>query len=464
MTADNPPSLMQNVIFRYTERSPLSLMVRVGMEHAFSNATIIFLNDTATTEIYTKELAFSSAVDLMGLVVTGAQPSMRAAYHQRDTGITLKSVYEKLQNVEPNVSAALVTGTAERAATLIRAMKGERPTWLPGFQLRVLDGCHLAASERRLEVLHGCVAGPLPGHVLAVFDPALGLVRAVLPCEDGHAQERSLLPQVLAMVSPGECWIGDRNFCTKEFLWGIAHRESAFLIRQHGGMTVRACGGVVARGRVDTGEVVEQDVLLELDDGRSLPLRRITVRLDVPARDGDTELHLLTNIPREAAAATTLADLYRKRWSIETAFQQLTLWLNAELAPLGYPKAALFGFCVGLLSYNLLATVIASLRAVHGEKKVDEDVSGYLIAQDVRMNAPGLDVMVDTAEWTAHYRALTTDEIAVIMLTLARRVNLRRIPKAKTRTKKPPTPRTRYKNETHVSTKRLLDEKRARSS
>lgn len=82
----------------------------------------------------------------------------------------------------------------------------------------------------------------------------------------------------------------------------------------------------------------------------------------------------------------------------------------------------------------------------------------------MRINEPGFNVMVDTAEWTAHYRALTTDEIAIIMLTLARRVNLRRIPKAKTRTKKPPTPRTRYKNETRVSTKRLLDEKRARSS
>lgn len=35
---------------------------------------------------------------------------------------------------------------------------------------------------------------------------------------------------------------------------------------------------------------------------------------------------------------------------------------------------------MGLLSYNLLVTVIASLRAVHGEKKVDEKVSGYLIA------------------------------------------------------------------------------------
>lgn len=30
--------------------------------------------------------------------------------------------------------------------------------------------------------------------------------------------------------------------------------------------------------------------------------------------------------------------------------------------------------------HNLLATVVVSLRAVHGEKKVDGEVAGYLIA------------------------------------------------------------------------------------
>jgi hypothetical protein len=89
---------------------------------------------------------------------------------------------------------------------------------------------------------------------------------------------------------------------------------------------------------------------------------------------------------------------------------------------------------------------------------------GGLIAQDVRMNAPGLDVMIDAMEWTARYGGLSADEMAIVMLALARHVDLRRLPKAKTRVKKPPTPRSRFKGETHVSTKRLLDEERARRS
>jgi hypothetical protein len=43
----------------------------------------------------------------------------------------------------------------------------------------------------------------------------------VFPCEDGHAQERALLGQVLATVKPGDVWIMDRNFCVRDFLCGI---------------------------------------------------------------------------------------------------------------------------------------------------------------------------------------------------------------------------------------------------
>ncbi|OWK36564.1 hypothetical protein FRUB_09127 [Fimbriiglobus ruber] len=33
-------------------------------------------------------------------------------------------------------------------------------------------------------------AGPLSGQSLVILDPALGLARDVIPCADGHAQER----------------------------------------------------------------------------------------------------------------------------------------------------------------------------------------------------------------------------------------------------------------------------------
>ena len=78
-----------------------------------------------------------------------------------------------------------------------------------------------------------------------------------------------------------------------------------------------------------------------------------------------------------------IADLYRKRWTIETAFAELEATLNGEVNTLGYPKAALFAFCVALVSYNVLSTVKAALRSVHGDEVVTQDVSGYYVAEEV---------------------------------------------------------------------------------
>ena len=71
-----------------------------------------------------------------------------------------------------------------------------------------------------------------------------------------------------------------------------------------------------------------------------LLLRRVTVVLDKSTRDGDTEIHVLTNLPR-VEDAPVIAELYRKRWTIETAFQELEETLQSEINTLGYPKAAL---------------------------------------------------------------------------------------------------------------------------
>ena len=97
-------------------------------------------------------------------------------------------------------------------------MGGAREPWLPGYQVKIVDGNAIEASEHRLKALRGVEAGALPGKSLVVYEPASGLVSDVFPCEDGHAQERSLFAAVLGTVRAGDLWIADRNFCTREFL------------------------------------------------------------------------------------------------------------------------------------------------------------------------------------------------------------------------------------------------------
>src|SRR5262249_41155369 len=135
-------------------------------------------------------------------------------------------------------------------------------------------------------------------------------------------------------------------------------------------------------GRIETGVVYEQPVRLLEDNGRTLQVRRITLVLDVPTRDGETEIHILTDLTQKELDGCGVAELYRRRWTIESAFLHLAMDLRSEINTLGYPRAALFGFAVGVLAYNLVSTMKASIRAQFGSEAVDQ-LSGYGMANDI---------------------------------------------------------------------------------
>lgn len=193
---------MSKMFQRFAEKTPVSVMTRASMEHALAPDALNALFGEHAGKGYTRELLFSSVVDLMSVVVTKVEPSVCAAYQAvADTlPASITSVYNKLNGLGPGLSAALVGHTAERLAPVVLAMDGQLPALLPGCRVKIVDGNHFAATERRIHELRGSVAGPLPGHALVVLDPALMLATCMIPCEDGHAQERSLSTDILALV------------------------------------------------------------------------------------------------------------------------------------------------------------------------------------------------------------------------------------------------------------------------
>src|SRR5436305_7490813 len=102
--------LFGGVFERFLTDSPLSVMTRATMEHALSASALDALFDRTAERGYTRELLFSTTVDLMSLVVCGKAPHVQSAYNsiRERVPVTLKCVYEKLQNIETAVSAELV--------------------------------------------------------------------------------------------------------------------------------------------------------------------------------------------------------------------------------------------------------------------------------------------------------------------------------------------------------------------
>ena len=292
--------VLDDVFERFARQSPVTVMAPAVLEHALSPLAIDALFEQTAQRQYTRTLLFSSVVDLMGTVVAKIQPAVNAAYRAKADalGVSLRAVYDKLERLECGLSAELVRHTARTLAPVITAMGGERAAWLPGYRIKILDGNHLAGTEHRLKELRTIGAGALPGHALVVLDPEAMLVTDVFPCEDGHAQERSLLGPVLETIQAGEVWIADRNFCTTGFLFGIDRRGGHFVIRQHAAnLHIEWMGRRRSCGRSETGAVFEQEMRIGDGEGGTTVVRRITVDLDTPTRDGETEVHILTNLP-----------------------------------------------------------------------------------------------------------------------------------------------------------------------
>lgn len=453
----------------FLRESPLSVMARATVQHAFSPAELDALFIRTADRGYTKELLFSTTVELMSLVVGGKAVHVQAAFRQMQERIpvSLKSVYEKIQKIEIGVSAGLVSHISGRCEELVAALGGARTPLLPGFRARILDGNHLAATQRRLKVARGRTAGPLPGQSLVILDPDSALITDIVPCEDAHTQERALIDRVFPLMQERDVWIADRNFCTTEFLRETAERRACVVVRRHGNLSVEAVceGGIACEYGVEVeterGWVSERPVWICRDGRRIRRMREVRVRLRKPTEDGDRMVEILTDLPADVSAVR-VAEIYLNRWRIEGAFHELTVALNCETNTLGYPRAALFGFCVAVCAYNVLSVLKAALRAVHGEKKVQEEVSGYYIALEWATVFAGMMIALPGPKWEVFGR-MSADEFARHLRDWAGRINLLRVKKSPPRRPtKVKSPRIKDRSP-HVSTARLLEEaKRSR--
>jgi hypothetical protein len=456
--------MILNYLFRrFMAKKPLAVMTQALIEHVFTRKELNRLFDDNADQGYTRKLLFSTLIDLMSLLVLGPYKAVRTAFRAIShlIPVTLTAVYEKLAHLETQVAAALVRYSANRATALITGLQGQREPDLKGYRTQVLDGNHLAATEHRLKETRALWDAPLPGWTLNLLDPQLDLVTHVFPCEDGHAQERSLLDRVLEVIEAHDLVVADRNICTVGFLLGVKSRQACFVIRRHGSVTVEPLGAWSAEVATDKGWVSECVAAVLQDHQVALVVRYIRIRLKEPTQDGSPEVYLLSNVPTADATAEQLAHVYLKRRRVEDLFQELTDNLGCEVKTLCYPKAALLAYCVAVVAYNLLAVVRAALRAEHGEAA--EELSGYYLALEMQVTEEGMLTALPAKEWRMFGKA-TTAEMVAFLRQVARKVDLSRYAKAPPRVKKKEPPKRTGRRNGHIATARILAQRKNKQS
>lgn len=140
-------------------------------------------------------------------------------------------------------------------------------------------------------------------------------------------------------------------------------------------------------------------------------------------------------------------------------FLKLATVLESEINTLAYPKAALFGFAVGVAAYNVLSVVQAALRSEHGGESVQETVSTYYIGEELSVVSEGMKIAVPWVTWQK-IAVLSVDEFARWLKEVARHADLERYEKhPRGPKKKQRKPRYDPKHP-HVATARELQNKK----
>ena len=130
---------------------------------------------------------------------------------------------------------------------------------------------------------------------------------------------------------------------------------------------------------------------------------------------------------------------------------------------MGSPKAALCSFCLALVAYNMLAGVMAALRRVHGAETMDQELSLYSVANDIAQTSHGMMSALPEDEWRVFSRMRPAAMVATLK-ELAQKVCLKAYRKSPRGPKKPRPKHEGTPKASHVSTAKLLRERKVNAA
>lgn len=445
---------------RFIQKNPLAVMTKC-IAGALMSGELDAVFAQNRIRQYDGTLKFSTVALSVAEIALGTVKNRNQAYlkYQEELQTSVVAYYGKLNRTEPGITEAVVRHSAVQAGELLGQLDFQPWQVLHGYRCLTLDGNHLQKTEKRLQETRGLCAAPLPGTIVARFDHQTGLFDQAYLLEDAHAQESSVLDRAVEDLSEHDLVIADRHFCIVRFLRQIAARRGCFVIRQHGRLHGELLGTRQRLGRIDSGVVFEQ--ALRIHDGdEPLVVRRITLELDEPTRDGAVEIHLLSNVPAADASACELAELYRSRWEIENAFYVLTMTLTCEMKGNCHPRCALFLFGMAMLAYNCRQVLLAALYAEHEQTAV-EQMSQYQVALDIVSPMEGMLTAINQTEWL-ELTPSHPGSMATFLRRVSRHVDVRAYRKSVRGPKRSSPQRQRCKTGTHVATHRLLQQRKQR--
>jgi len=184
--------------------------------------------------------------------------------------------------------------------------------------LYAVDGSALEALFRKLDALKDTPAGVLAGKICTVIDLATRLPEQIWYHAEALAHDTNFLSKILSMAHTGTLWIFDRGFYDFAFFDELVDCGGHFITRLKSNAVFS-----IQTALCHTAEIRDRLIVLGGTDVCQYTLRLIEVRF------GASWYSYLTSVlDPHILPANVVADLYRRRWRIEEAFQVVKRLLN----------------------------------------------------------------------------------------------------------------------------------------
>lgn len=446
------------------DRLPLACATLELFDYAFDDDLLGRIYDEHRGRCYTDRLTFPALLRLVRDALLQHQGSGHRLFVELERGedepVDESNFYRKLARMPVEVSRALLRQCTGR---LHAVMPISTERLLPGcfeeFEVVVVDGKKVKNAAKRLKLTRGYSGSLLGAKALVAMRLRSGLALAMNDSLDGEANDvplvEGLLPQVReVIVEQAILWLADRQFCDARTMRRLLERAG-----DHFAVRVREGLDFQAESRVELTDDQGRKVIDEVGtfgNGKNAMrlLRRVT--LVRQGKDEDNVVLLSDLTDRKVFDALDLLKLYRKRWSIEQMFQQVTETFALDHLIGCRPQAILLQFALCLLMYNLVQVVKRYVAADGGVDDVSA-VSTYGLFYDVRREltawaylaqVPWRRVSRDAAQMRQRLTELTAGSWDPVAYTKAADKNPRK-----------PKPPPKRLHGGHTSVQRLLEGK-----
>lgn len=190
----------------------------------------------------------------------------------------------------------------------------------PFDQIWAVDGSTLEALFRKLKALKEVAPGQLAGKICTVLDLSSRLPVEVWFTQRASASDTTFIPELLAFVPAKTLLILDRGFYDFNFFANLVKQQAAFITRLKDKTKIKVVTVLTSTDTV-------KDLIVILGTGQK-GSPQITVRL-VEIRFGPVWYRYITSVLDPTLLPPfVVADLYRRRWRLEEAFNTVKRLLN----------------------------------------------------------------------------------------------------------------------------------------